>query len=152
IQTYLILLAYGWVRGITFTAQNLRDFAMRRFSRVMRWALVVVLLSSALINLPLILQNFEFSSGWFGHEPKDLDGWIVDSWVITARWILAAVLLLFATMQITLIFHSESLRRALRDHFRFVSRHWWLFAWFLIIAVTHFFFLHFVNALLIVGL
>ena len=112
LQTYLILLAYCWVRGITFSSQHLRDFAIRRFSLVMRWALVVVILSSVLINLPLILKNFDFSAGWFGKDAAQLDSWIVDAWVPTGRAILAGILLCFATVQITLIFHSESLRRA----------------------------------------
>lgn len=151
IQTYLILLAYCWVRGITFTSQHLRDFAIRRFSLVMRWALVVVFLSSVLINLPLILKNFDFSAGWFGKEEAQLHAWIVDSWVPTARGVLAGILVFFATVQITLIFHSESLRRALGDHFRFLLRYWWPLAWFLVVALIHFFLLHFVDALLTSG-
>jgi hypothetical protein len=140
------------VRGITFSAQHLRDFALRRFSLVMRWALVVVVLSSLLINLPLILKNFDFSAGWFGKEGTELDAWMLDTWIITARRILAGILVLFATMQITLIFHSESLRRALGDHFRFVGRYSWPLAWFLVVALVHFFLLHFLDALLTVGL
>lgn len=151
IQIYLILLAYCWVRGITFSTQHLRDFAIRRFSLVMRWALVVVALSSVLINLPLIFKNFDFLGEWLGREPRELERWIVDFWIVTARGILAAILILFATMQITLTFHSESLQRAVGDHFRFVLRHWWRFGWFLLIALVHCFFLHFLNALLSAG-
>jgi hypothetical protein len=151
IQVYLILLAYCWVRGLTFSTQHLRDFAIRRFSLVMRWAIVVVALSSVLINLPLILKNFDVIARWLGQNPDELEQWIVDSWIIIARGILAAILILFATMQITLTFHSESLRRAVGDHFRFVARHWWTLGWFLIIALVHFFLLHFLNALLLLG-
>lgn len=152
IQIYLILLAYCWVRGITFSPQDLRDCAIRRFSLVMRWAVVVVVLSSVLINLPLIAKNFELVSGWVGQDPEQLERWVVDFWVFTARGVLAGILIFFATVQITLTFHSESLWHALRDHFRFLARHWWRVGWFLLVAFVHFFFLHFVNALLAAGL
>ena len=48
-------------------------------------------------------------------------------------------------MQITLIFHSESLRAALRDHRAFLREHWWPLAWFLIVAALHCFALHAIN-------
>ena len=58
VQIGLILVAYCWVRGLSFTHQHLIDFAIRRFSFVVRWALLVMLLSSLLIHVPLILKNF----------------------------------------------------------------------------------------------
>ena len=63
IQIYLILLVYVWVRGVSFTPSHLLDFAIRRFSSVMKWAALVLLLSSVLINLPLIVVDLPpFSS------------------------------------------------------------------------------------------
>ncbi|MEI9894505.1 MAG: hypothetical protein WDN28_11620 [Chthoniobacter sp.] len=134
IQIGLMLIAYCWVRGLTFTQQHLLDFAIRRFSYVVRWALLVMLLSSVFIHLPLILKNFEAFQGMFPHEVPVIDA----RWRI-ARGIITAILLLFAAMQITLTFHSESLGKALHDHLRFLSRHWWSFGWFLIVAAMHFF-------------
>jgi hypothetical protein len=55
-------------------------------------------------------------------------------------------------MQITLTFHSESLGKALHDHLRFLSKHWWGFGWFLIIAAMHFFLALVVLNLVQVGL
>ena len=134
IQIGLILIAYCWVRGLVFTQQHLLDFAIRRFSYVVRWSLLVMLVSSAFLKLPLILINFEAFQSMFPHDPAVLDV----RWKI-ARGVLTAVLLLFATMQITLTFHSESLSKALHDHLQFLRRHWWSFGWFLTLAALHFY-------------
>ncbi len=136
VQLGLILIAYCWVRGISFTHEHLIDFAIRRLSFVVRWALLVMLLSSLLIHLPLILKNFPAFQSLFSPEEAAFDR----RWKI-ARGILALVLLLFATMQITLTFHSETLGRALRDHGRFVVRNWWPLLWFFILAGLHFYLL-----------
>lgn len=135
IQIGLVLIAYCWVRGLTFTQQHLVDFAIRRFSYVVRWALLVMLLSSAFIHLPLILKNFAPFQSMFPHEEAVIDA----RWKV-ARGVLTAVLLLFATMQITLTFHSESLGKALQDHLQFLRKHWWAFGWFLVLAALHFYF------------
>jgi hypothetical protein len=45
-------------------------------------------------------------------------------------------------MQITLTFHSECLREALRDHRAFLRRHWSSLAWFFVIAAFHFYLMH----------
>jgi len=134
VQIGLALIAYCWVRGLTFGQQHLLDFAIRRFSYVVRWALLVMLLSSAFIHLPLILKNFPAFQSMFPHEPSVLD----TRWKM-ARGLLTAVLLLFATIQITLTFHSESLGKALHDHLHFLREHWWTFGWFLILVTLHFF-------------
>jgi hypothetical protein len=136
VQTYLILLAYIWVRGLTFTPAHLVDFSIRRFSSVVKWAGVILVLSSIFIDAPLILKNFAPFAGWF---PV---GDAFTTRLAVARGALAAVALLGATMQITLIFHSESLPAALRDHLAFLRQHWWPLAWFLIIAALHCFVMH----------
>ncbi len=131
LQIYLILLAFIWVRGLTFTRDHLVDFAIRRFSSVVKWAGVVLVLSTLFIDLPLILRNFAPFAGWFpGPEAFSRR-------LAIARGAMAAVALLFATMQITLVFHSESLRAACRDHRDFLVRNWWPLAWFLIVAAVH---------------
>jgi hypothetical protein len=134
IQIGLALIAYCWVRGLTFQQHHLLDFAIRRFSYVVRWALLVMLLSSVFIHLPLILKNFSAFQSLFPHEPAVIDA----RWKM-ARALITVVLLLFATVQITLTFHSESLGKALRDHLHFLRRHWWTFGWFLILATFHFY-------------
>ncbi|MEP6671556.1 MAG: hypothetical protein ABJF10_20505 [Chthoniobacter sp.] len=134
IQIGLMLIAYCWVRGLTFTQQHLVDFAIRRFSYVVRWAVLVMVLSSAFIHLPLILNNFAAFQGMFPHEVP-----LIDARLRIARGVITGILLIFASMQITLTFHSESLGKALHDHLRFLSRHWWSFGWFLVVAGMHFF-------------
>jgi hypothetical protein len=62
----------------------------------------------------------------------------LEKYIEAARAALALFALLGASMQITLTFHSESWRVALRHHLRFVARSWWPFSWFLIIAALHF--------------
>jgi hypothetical protein len=131
-QIYLILLAYAWVRGLSFTHSHLLDFAIRRCSAVLKWALIVTLLSSVFIDLPLILKNFDAFRGWFTD-----DAVLVDGRQYFARAMLSAFLLCCASVQITLVFHSESWRKALRDHVRFLDRHWWPFIWFVVIAALH---------------
>ena len=136
IQLYLILLAYAWVRGLEVTRQHLVDFALRRCSYVMKWAAAVMLLSSVLINAPLILKNFELFAPLL---PGEI---VLTQWQDWARFGLSVFLVLTATMQITLTFHSESLRKALRDHLHFLARHGWMFLWFLTVALVHLFALH----------
>ncbi len=144
IQVYLILLVYVWVRGVNFTYGHLLDFAIRRFSSVMKWAAVVMGLSTVLIYFPRIFATFTPFSGWaIG----------VDSYVDhVARPLLAAFLLFFSTMQITLTFHSESLREALRDHFRFLRKNAAAVVWFLIIGLVHFYGFNFLDRALTRGL
>ena len=137
IQVYLILLAYCWVRGISFQRHDLVDFAIRRSSFVLRWAVVVMLLSTVFIDLPLILKNFFPLADWIGH-----DNAAADRWLNVTRTALDAILIFFATVQITLTFHSESLRVAWRDHGRFVWRNAWPLAWFLAVAAMHFYLIH----------
>ncbi len=134
IQLALILIAYCWVRGLTFTQQHLVDFSIRRFSFVLKWALPVLVVSTVFIHLPLILKNFPAFQMVFSPVEAVVD----QRWKI-ARAVLAGLLLFFSTMQITLTFHSESLGRAWRDHWRFVRKQWWPLAWFLILAGLHFF-------------
>lgn len=146
IQIYLILLVYVWILGVNFTHQHLLDFAIRRFSAVMQWATVVLILSSVLIHLPLLLTTIPpFSSR--------LSIIMVNDYVDhIARPIMAIFLIVFSTVQITLTFHSESLREAFRDHCRFVVRNASALFWFVIVALVHFYGFHFLNNALRFGL
>ncbi len=139
IQIYLILTVFAWVRGITFTHRHLLDVAIRRFSFVVRWAVVVMIASTLAIHLPLIASNMEPFSHWMPPE-KTIP--YIDQW---ARPALTAFLVLFSTVQIILTFHSESLVKALSDHMGFLRRNWWRFLWFLVIAGLHFFLLTVLN-------
>jgi hypothetical protein len=141
VQLCLILLAYIWVRGLSFTPQHLVDFALRRFSFVLKWAAFVMLASSIFINAPLILKNFTPFERFLPQDETAITHY--QKW---ARFGIAAFILLGATIQITLTFHGESLRKAVRDHFRFLATHWWPFAWFLVAAGIHIFALNLLRS------
>lgn len=142
VQLYLLLLAYCWVRGLTFRPGHLHEFAIRRFSFVLRWAAVVMLLSTLFIDLPLMLQNAPFFSRWFTADVAALD-----ARTNLARVVLDVVFLTCASVQITLMLHNESLRKSLRDHLRFAWRNAWPLAWFILIAALHFYGVHFAHLL-----
>ncbi len=142
LQVYLILLSYCWVRGISFKHAHLADFAIRRSSFVLRWAVVVLALSSLLIDFPLILSKFPPLVTWLPRSEAALNRHIG-----LARAAIDGVLLLFASMQITLTFHSETLRGAWTAHWKFVARHFPTLAWLLVTAALN---LYFVNAIDIV--
>jgi len=136
VQIYLILMVYAWVRGLNFTHQHLIDFAIRRFSFVMKWSAVVMLASTALIHMPLILSNVPPFSHWL--TPDKLSPEYIDH---IARPALGVFLVLFCSVQIVLTFHGESPGKAIRDHFYFIGREWWPVGWFLLTALVNFYIL-----------
>ena len=80
------------------------QFAVRRMGFVLKWALVIVLATLALIHLPLFVE------AWITGDPI---GWrtlvVVER---LSRPTLAAIMLLLATVQIRLVLHNDSLRGA----------------------------------------
>jgi hypothetical protein len=146
IQIYLILLVYVWIRGVNYTRAHLLDFAIRRFSYVMKWACLVMLLSTLFIHLPLIALNVPPFSGWLSGE-KTLE--YIDR---VARPTIAVCLILFATVQITLTFHSESFRKAVRDHLAFLRVNAGAMIWFILIAGINFFLINALNLAVARGL
>ena len=145
VQVYLILIVYTWLRGITWTSVHLMDLAIRRFSFVVKWAAVVMAFSSLLIDLPRVSALiFRFDDGLFlNHTLIYTD--------CVARPLLALFLIFFSTMQITLTFHSETLRKALDQHWQFLHRFWWQLLWFLAVAAIHLFALALLNRWLLLG-
>ncbi len=142
VQIYLVLLCYAWIRGLSFDFESLRQFALRRFALVFKWALVVLIVSGAGINLPLVVASFQSPDHRL--DPTGL--------ILRTRWSLIGTLLVLNAVQILLIFHNESLLRALADQWRLWSRHAWHLAWFLVVVALHFFLLESANALLPVAL
>ena len=146
VQIYLILMVYAWVGGLSFTRQHLLDFAIRRFSFVMKWSAIVMFISTVLINMPLILSNVPPFSHFIPAD--DLVPRYVDP---IARPILVAFLFLFSGIQIILTFHSESLRKAMRDYFHFLRKDALSIGCFLLVAVVHFYILNVVNGIVNAG-
>ena len=128
VQVYLITVCLAWIKGLSFTEQGLFQFAVRRFSFVLKWAGVVVLVSMLIVRLPLLLAYF-----------IDLPG-VLDYQAI-ARYAMSGLIILFCSVQISLVLHNESLREAIRAHRQFIQRNAGRFVWFLLICAIHFFFL-----------
>ena len=145
VQIYLILIVYTWLRGLGWSSTHLMDLAIRRFSFVSKWAAVVLVFSSLLIDLPRVSALlFRFD------DPLFLNHTLLYTDHI-ARPLLALFLIFFSSMQITLTFHSETLRKAMAQHFHFLRHFWWQLSWFILVAAVHLFGLAFLNRWLLLG-
>lgn len=133
VQVFLLLLAYAWVRGLNFQASELIDVAIRRFTCVLQWSALVLLLGVGLIELPLILKNFPAFAAWISE--RDLFA----RQLALARTTISVFILVGAGVQVGLALHASSWRQAWRDHFGMATRAWWPVSWFLLIALLHFF-------------
>jgi hypothetical protein len=135
LQVYLITVCLAWIKGLHFREGELLRFAMRRFSFVMKWLGLVLLASTLLLRLPLLIAYFRDVPGVLDYLPA-------------ARCVMAALLICFATMQISLVLHNERLREAFRAHGQFVRRHAYRFGWFLMICALHYWFLALADAVI----
>lgn len=94
---------------------RLLHFAVRRLKFVLKWVLLIVTATLALIHLPLLVE------AWFTGEPA---GWeiftLLDTFAVPA---FAAVILALASVQIRLTLHNDSLRGAIATHTAFLRRH-----------------------------
>jgi hypothetical protein len=140
VQAYLILHAYAWMRGLTFEPDAMRAVAIRRLGAAAKWAGIVLTAQVVLIELPLVLS---FLVGW--PAPPE----VVNGYLPVMRFVLAAALLLFASMQAWLTLHGETLRRAWRAHWQLMWRQLWAVGWFIVVALVHCFLLQFARASLL---
>jgi hypothetical protein len=128
LQVYLITVCLAWIKGLSFGESDLFQFAMRRFSYVLEWAGIVVIVSTMIVRVPLLLAYFMNLPGVLDYLPLE-------------RVIMSALIILFCSVQISLVLHNETLRAAVRAHWQFIRRNASRFGWFLLIAAQHFFFL-----------
>jgi hypothetical protein len=126
IQVYLITVCLAWIKGLSFTEEALFQFAIRRFSYVLKWAGLVVLVSTVIVRLPLVLA-------YFFDVPNVLD------YLPVERYVMSALIILFCSVQVSLVLHNESLRAAVKAHWQFIRRNAGRFVWFLLICALHFF-------------
>jgi hypothetical protein len=126
IQVYLITVCLAWIKGLSFGESELFAFAMRRFSYVLEWAGIVVLVSLVVVRLPLLLA-------YFVNVPDVLD------YLPLQRLLMSIFILLFCSVQISLVLHNESLREALRAHRQLLRRDFRRVVWFLLIGALNFF-------------
>ncbi len=128
IQIYLITVCITWIRGVSFEEGALFRFAMRRFSYVLKWAGIVVLLSTLVVRLPLLLA-------YFMDIPDVLD------YLPLERVVMSGLIIAFCSVQISLALHNETLAAAIRSHRQFIRENAGRFGWFLLICGIHFFLL-----------
>jgi hypothetical protein len=128
IQVYLITVCLAWVKGLSFGEGDLFRFAMRRFSYVLEWAGIVVIVSTLIVRAPLLLAYFRSVPGVLDYLPLE-------------RLVMSGLIIAFCSVQISLVIHNESLGAAFRAHREFIWRNLFRFGWFLLIAALHFFFL-----------
>lgn len=135
LQVYLIAICLAWIKGLHFREGELLRFAMRRFSFVMKWLGLVVLASTLLLRLPLLVAYFRDVPGVLDYLP-------------IGRCAMAALIICFASMQISLVLHNESLAAAFRAHWQFVRQHGYRLAWFLVICALHYWFLSLADSVI----
>jgi hypothetical protein len=133
LQVYLITVCLAWIKGLHFGEEALLRFAMRRFSFVLKWLGLVVLASTVLLRVPLLVAYFRNLPGVLDYLP-------------VGRCLVAALIISFGTMQISLVLHNESLRKALHAHWQFARRHSLRFGWFLLLCAVHYWFLALADA------
>ena len=134
IQVYLIAVCFAWIRGLSFEEGELFRFGMRRFSYVLEWAGIIVLVSILIVRLPLLLA-------YFMNIPDVLD------YLPIERVVMCGLIITFASVQISLALHNETLRGAIHAHRDFIRNNASRFAWFLLICGIHFFFLTVADAI-----
>ena len=128
IQVYLITVCLAWIKGLSFGEEDLFGFAMRRFSYVLEWAGIVVIVSTVIVRVPLLLA-------YFTNVPDVLD------YLPGERFIMCMLIIAFCSMQVSLVLHNETLRAAFHAHKEFVRTNLFRLGWFLLIAALHYFFL-----------
>lgn len=128
IQVYLITVCLAWIKGLSFGEQDLFGFAMRRFSYVLEWAGIVVIVSSVIVRGPLLLA-------YFMNVPDVLD------YLPVERFIMCGLIIAFCSMQVSLVLHNETLSAAFHAHREFIRTNLFRVGWFLLIAAIHYFFL-----------
>src|SRR5216110_531895 len=134
IQVYLITVCLAWIKGVSFEEGELFRFAMRRFSYVLEWAGIVVAVSTIIVRLPLLLA-------YFMNIPDVLD------YLPIERAVMCGLIITFASVQISLALHNETLREAIRVHREFIRNNLSRFGWFLLICGIHFFLLTTADAI-----
>jgi hypothetical protein len=115
LQVYLALIAYGWVRGLHFRRARILHFAVRRMGFVLKWAVVIIMATLAVIHVPLFVE------AWITGDPASWSTFAVAG--ALARPALAGVMLALATVQIRLTLRNDSLRGSIVAHWRFLKLH-----------------------------
>jgi hypothetical protein len=133
IQIFLVLLTLVWIRGLNSEPARIFEFAMKRAVYAAKWAGVVLLATFLLIHLPLLISYL-----WIKQQ-TDFTNAVIQYVEQTARPLIAVALILFCSVQITLILHNETLREAVHEHIQLARRNWFRIISFLFVAGLHLF-------------
>jgi hypothetical protein len=125
IQIFLVLSVLVWIRGLSASPGRILELAMKRGVYAAKWAAIVLGLASVLIHLPLLVSYL-----WIT-EQTDLTHAVIQYVEQTARPLLAVILILFCSVELTLILHNETLAEAIGEHARLARRYWRRLLWFL---------------------
>lgn len=134
LQVYLITVCLAWIKGLSFREGALFSFAVRRFSYVLEWAGIVVVVSMLAVRLPMLLA-------YFIEVPDVLD------YLPLQRVFMSGFILAFCSVQISLALHNETLREALRAHRQLLRRDFRRVAWFCLICALNFFLILVLDAM-----
>ena len=145
IQIFLVLVTYVWIRGLSCEPGRIFEFALKRTVYSAKWIGLVLLTSLLLIHLPLL-----FSYVWISQQ-TDTTAAVVQYVDQTARPLVAVALLLFCSIQVTLILNNETLRDALQEHAQFLRRSWLRISSFLLLAGLYLFAMCWLNDLVAAG-
>jgi hypothetical protein len=142
VQILLVLLTLIWIRGLNAEPARIFEFALKRAVFAAKWAGVVLLASLLLIHLPLLISYL-----WITQQ-TDFTNAVIQYIEQTARPLIGVALILFCSIQITLILHNETLREAVHEHAQLARRHWFRIIGFLVVAGLHFFTLSWLSDLM----
>src|SRR6266496_3195191 len=126
IQVYLITVCLAWIKGVSSEEGELFRFAMRRFSYVLEWAGIVVVVSTLVVRLPLLLAYFTKIPGVLDYLPIE-------------RVLMSGSIIAFCSVQVSLALHNETLSEAIHAHGQFIRKNAVRLGWFLTICGVHFF-------------
>jgi hypothetical protein len=145
IQIVLVLHAFVWIRGLNAAPDRILELAVKRSVYAAKWAGLVLGATLLLIHLPLLISYL-----WIA-EHTDFTNAVVQYVEQTARPLIATGLLLFCSMQITLILHNETLRQAVLEHAHISRKHWNRIFWFLTVSGLHLFGINWLSDLFAEG-
>jgi hypothetical protein len=128
VQIFLVLSVFVWIRGLNADSRRIFELAITRAVYAAKWTGVLLVVTFLLIHLPLLLSYF-----WIADNIDFLNATVgfVEQ---TARPLIAVMLIIFCSIQITLALHNESLRGAILEHAEFIRKYWGRMVWFLILA------------------
>jgi hypothetical protein len=99
---------------------------------VLEWAGIVVLVSTLIVRVPLVIAVLA-------------DARLLE-YLRYQRLAMSVLIIAFASVQVSLALHNETLGHAIRAHGRFLRQNWSRFSWFLLVCALQFFLIMSIDA------